>query len=138
MVFLADDEDVEAEAVEFEGGVVGFADEGAGGVDEGFSCREEAGALAVACAVGGDEDLRGGGDIVVGFGGEGKAAGGEFGVDEGVVDELAADGDLGGVGEGTGEGEGVADAEAEAEMLGGEDFHAWPFTKYFVLQSLLR
>jgi len=126
VIGFANDEEEVALALEIEGRGVGAVDEGAGGVEEVFSRGLEAGAFGVADAVGGDEDGLGAWNGGVAFGGGLETAVFEFLQDDGVVDELAADGDLGGVFDAAHECEGITDAEAHAHGVGEDYLHIAP------------
>jgi hypothetical protein len=105
---------------------VGEVDEGAGGILDDVAGLAPAGAGDVGRAVGCDHDAMGygaSGVRVIIESGLVYAEGLEALAGDGVVDELAEDGEGFAFGETLGEGEGVADAEADAVMFSEVDGH---------------
>jgi hypothetical protein len=121
MVALADNDGVPARRGQVEDGLMGVADERAGGFVNFEAAAAQVGEGAVGGAVGGDED---GGRAEFGWGLGGlEAAAAEAVEDGGVMDEVTEGGE-GPWGRGLeGEVEGMTDAEAETEVGSVEDLH---------------
>jgi hypothetical protein len=127
---FADDEGVETGGDELGEGGVGFFDEGAGGVGDLVAGGVPGLAIFIGGAVGGDDDVLGGGALGIVEMAFLDAEGVEVVIDDGVVDEVTEDGEAvagreGGSGEVMGFPEGIADAEAHAEVICESNFHRW-------------
>lgn len=120
---LSDDDGLVAIAYECGECVMRLSNERAGGVDDVVAGSLPSSAILIGSAVGGDGDLNGGGAVQVveiAFSG---TDGGQMAIDDGIVDELAENGQRGALRGGVGGTQGVADAEAHAVMLGEVDVH---------------
>lgn len=123
----ANHEDEEAIGVETLSGLMDAGDEGAGGVDQALAGGLQSVSLAIADAVGGDQDEGGFGELAsIGLAGHGEALRFELEQDLFVVHDLTVDGDVGGFVEVVDDLQCVADAEAHPQDVSPDHVHDHP------------